>query len=499
MNQEEIQGLFIKGDRALRTGDYVQAVNLFEQLSQEIDASSPKYFHIQRGLVKAYYQNQALDKAIALCEQIIASSSSGNRLWGEQFLANITGESIAKTVLPSEQPAEPKKIDSHKPIKLKSLAEFKNYCQDNLLPQLKELEQQRIKALISILVSGIICIFLSSAIGLFLTSFLIFKDSFYIFFYLGLVCLFPLWLIYCRSCIQVYGLGFKRKIIEKIVSFVDDNQNLEYASHLLIEDKHHTEICFSRSQLFSKATELPDFLEQEDCVFGNIGGTDIFFAEIVVSRISSIKDRFTARLGSFSQQIGSNNFLLRTCLQIVSSILNTIIYLIVLLIKLDQLQQPHNNRPETTSQPPKTEIFRGLFFIAKFSKNFENRTFILPNSFTNKITPQSWRGQIIKLEDPEFNRIFSVYGDSQLESRYLLSTNLMNRLVQFQKKARRNVYISFIEGHVCIAIRYYHNLFEPKLFTSMLSFAPLREYFENLQLMIAIVQDLNLNQKIWQL
>ncbi len=56
------------------------------------------------------------------------------------------------------------------------------------------------------------------------------------------------------------------------------------------------------------------------------------------------------------------------------------------------------------------------------------------------------------------------------------------------------IFIFKIEGHVCIAIRYYHNLFEPKLFTSMLFFAPLREYLENLQLMIG----LNLNQKIWQ-
>ena len=498
MNQQEIQGLFIKGDRALKTGDYAQAVAFFEQLSQAVNASYPNYFHIQRGLVKAYYKNQAIDKAIALCEQIIANSTSGNRLWGEQFLATITGESIAETILASEKEPEPKKLDSYKTIKLKSLAEFKNYCRDNLLPQLKELEKQRIQALISIVASGIICICFAGAIRLFITSFFLFKDSFYLSFVLVLLCLFPLWLIYCRSCIQVYGLGFKRKIIEKIVGFIDDNHALDYASHLFIEDNHHTEVCFSRSQLFSKETEVTDFFEQEDCVFGNIGGTDIFFAEILVEKTSSLKDHFTAKLGNFSQKIGSNNFLVRTCLQILSLILNTIIYLIVFLIKLQQLDQHQKNMPEITSKTSKTEIFRGLFFIAKFSKNFQHRTFILPNKFTNKITPQSWRGQIINLEDPEFNRMFRVYGDSQLESRYILSTNLMNRLVQFQKKARRNVYISFLEGHVCIAIRYHHNLFEPKLFSSMLSFAPLKEYFENLQLMIGIVQDLNLNQKIWR-
>ena len=30
VNQQEIQGLFIKGDRAFKTGDYGQAVALFE-------------------------------------------------------------------------------------------------------------------------------------------------------------------------------------------------------------------------------------------------------------------------------------------------------------------------------------------------------------------------------------------------------------------------------------------------------------------------------------
>jgi tetratricopeptide (TPR) repeat protein len=48
-----------------------------------------------------------------------------------------------------------------------------------------------------------------------------------------------------------------------------------------------------------------------------------------------------------------------------------------------------------------------------------------------------------------------------------------------------------------IAIAYDYNLFEPKLFESMLSFKPLKEYFENFQLMIGVVEDLKLNRSIW--
>ncbi|WP_082209807.1 hypothetical protein [Fischerella sp. PCC 9605] len=32
----------------------------------------------------------------------------------------------------------------------------------------------------------------------------------------------------------------------------------------------------------------------------------------------------------------------------------------------------------------------------------------------------------------------------------------------------------------------------------MLSFTPMREYFENIQLMLGIVEDLNLNRRIWK-
>ncbi|MHC5936325.1 DUF3137 domain-containing protein [Nostoc sp.] len=44
----------------------------------------------------------------------------------------------------------------------------------------------------------------------------------------------------------------------------------------------------------------------------------------------------------------------------------------------------------------------------------------------------------------------------------------------------------------------YDNIFEPNLFKSMLSFAPLREYFETLNLMLGIVEDLNLDRRIWK-
>ena len=57
--------------------------------------------------------------------------------------------------------------------------------------------------------------------------------------------------------------------------------------------------------------------------------------------------------------------------------------------------------------------------------------------------------------------------------------------------------MSFIDSRMYIAIPYTENLFEPQLFKTILDFAPVQKYFEDLQLAIGIVEDLNLNLRIW--
>jgi hypothetical protein len=72
----------------------------------------------------------------------------------------------------------------------------------------------------------------------------------------------------------------------------------------------------------------------------------------------------------------------------------------------------------------------------------------------------------------------------------------MARLVLFKKKVKRNIYISFVDSKIYIAVEYAEDLFETLLFKTMLGFTPIRDYFETLQLMLGIVDELNLNCRI---
>ena len=143
--------------------------------------------------------------------------------------------------------------------------------------------------------------------------------------------------------------------------------------------------------------------------------------------------------------------------------------------------------------------------MGDFNKHFKGRTVVLPDTAEKLFGGlgklfQSWnigRGELVKLEDPEFEKEFAVYGNDQVEARYILSTSLMKRIVDFKRKTGKKIFLSFVGSRVFVAVSFRKDLFEPKVFSTVLAFEPIQEYFEDLQLAIGIVDDLNLNLRIW--
>jgi hypothetical protein len=154
-------------------------------------------------------------------------------------------------------------------------------------------------------------------------------------------------------------------------------------------------------------------------------------------------------------------------------------------------------------------IFKGLFFVADFNKDFKGITVVVPDvaerllgGWLGKIFQKlnfARSGQLIKLEDPRFEKYFAVYGDDQIEARYILSPGLMERIVEFRERPEtgNNVFISFARSNVYVAIPSTRNMFEPRFFRTLMNFNLIKEYFLDLTLAAGIVEDLNLNTRIW--
>lgn len=240
----------------------------------------------------------------------------------------------------------------------------------------------------------------------------------------------------CALLTRSYVTDFKSLVIEKIVRFIDEN--LSYEPQRCIDKS-----TFMLSKIF---TTKPNRYKGDDFVSGKVGATQIQFSEL-----------------NAAHESGSGK-----------------------------------NRHRHT-------VFKGIFFMGDFNKDFVGETVVLPDTaeklfarFGQKLQSLNvFRGQLILLEDPEFEAHFVVYGNDQVEARYILSTSLMARITDFKKKTGKKIYLSFIGSMVFVAISYTRNLFEPKLFTTLLDFGPIKRYYQDLQLVIGIVDDLNLNTRIW--
>jgi hypothetical protein len=151
-------------------------------------------------------------------------------------------------------------------------------------------------------------------------------------------------------------------------------------------------------------------------------------------------------------------------------------------------------------------LFRGLFLVAEFNKHFKAKTVILPDhaekSFGSLIG--GWlqsinftREGLIRMDDPEFEKHFVVYGSDQIEARYILTHSMMQRIVNFQKKISHPLFISFVHNHIHVGIGTGKDLFEPAVFTSLLDYKQAMEYVNTLQNTIGLVKELKLNEKLW--
>lgn len=233
---------------------------------------------------------------------------------------------------------------------------------------------------------------------------------------------------------------YKEKIIARIAAYADEG--LTYSPDgYIIQNK------FVRSRIFKLSV---DRYRGEDYFRGRIGKTDIEFSEV------------TARHKSSSESGARQN-------------------------------------------EKYTTIFRGLFIIADFNKHFKTHTVVVPDTaeklfgrFGQNLQAFSpGRGKLIRLEDPRFEKEFCVYGDDQVEARYILTPALMERILAFKRKWNTRVYLSFLDSKVYIAISMYKDLFELRPFKPAADYHFLEENLRFLILLTEIVEDLNLNTRIW--
>lgn len=154
---------------------------------------------------------------------------------------------------------------------------------------------------------------------------------------------------------------------------------------------------------------------------------------------------------------------------------------------------------------PEISDFGGLFVAIQFNKSFKTKTVVKPkkikNQFSRLILNLSKRmknAHRISMENSTFNRNFITLGEDQIESRYILTPALMERLLGYQTKVKKHISFSFIDDIMYMAISYSDFLFEPRLFKPTNDKEFIRSNYDFFVLITDVVNDLDLNTKIWK-
>lgn len=139
------------------------------------------------------------------------------------------------------------------------------------------------------------------------------------------------------------------------------------------------------------------------------------------------------------------------------------------------------------------DIFKGFLFIADFHKEFQGETTILRNSFF-KVKMGASR---VKMENPDFEKVFDVFSTNQIEARYLITPSMMERMLKLDSNFKKGVTISFRNSTILVAIPDSKNRFEADVWSSLNDMSILKSDFAVLQSLLDIVDELNLNTRIW--
>ena len=144
----------------------------------------------------------------------------------------------------------------------------------------------------------------------------------------------------------------------------------------------------------------------------------------------------------------------------------------------------------------RTTVFRGLLCAFDFHKNFMGTTIITKDhtKFGNFFAKFGKVGERIKLEDPQFERLFEVYGTDQVESRYLLTPAFMERVRHLSGVVGSgNLQLAFDKGRLLLAIKKSDNSFEGgSAFSDLTDITRIEKTMQELTLIYDVVDKLRL-------
>ena len=247
------------------------------------------------------------------------------------------------------------------------------------------------------------------------------------------------WIAYLAFRIQVFFQEFKPRIVELLLDFIDNDVNFTFApGKEKYDPKGKIDAAkFFESQIFVSGDEY----HGEDLIQGKVRETPFEFCELRVREFSGVRNQ------------------------------------------LDQ-------------------EFKGVFLIGDFQRwDLHGGVLVLPDAH-RKYMSRSERafhltgGRRVRDMLPEFEVFFDTYATPDVRVKDVMSPEMQRKILQFRNRFQqvnrmKEIYFSIIGDKIYLALSQDKDLLEPTLLRSNVSYETVREFYEDLRLLLDVVLDVD--------
>jgi len=157
----------------------------------------------------------------------------------------------------------------------------------------------------------------------------------------------------------------------------------------------------------------------------------------------------------------------------------------------------------------KYTIFKGMYYVVDFNKNFKGSTIIVPDnvegmlgdfghSLQKAFGNLTYKGlELAYMENPQFERDFAVYTTDQIEARYLLTPFIIERMVELRNMCSGSLRFAFRFGKLHIGWSTPGHWIQPPGITRQVTTEVIGETQNRLLIPLQLVDRFELNTRIW--
>ena len=169
-------------------------------------------------------------------------------------------------------------------------------------------------------------------------------------------------------------------------------------------------------------------------------------------------------------------------------------------IKVDLFETKLSKDSDENSSTTLNTVFDGIIVELSMNKSFSGKTVVKKDIGTvgNWFIKKSTSLKKVKLEDPNFEKMFEVYSDDQVEARYLLTVTFIERLKELVENfGGKSIQCCFYNNKLLMMIPIEKDMFEPGSIYEAEDFIDdSKSLLKELSLIFNIIDTLKLNIKI---